>query len=76
VLVLLLVAEGITIVHMRGLLMVPAPCARCAQTGPQRDVMPCPALALARAMLMAAAVGGGVALAIALLPTIQAYSGH
>lgn len=30
----------------------------------------------ARAMLVAAAVGGGVALAIALLPTIQAYGGH
>jgi hypothetical protein len=30
----------------------------------------------ARAMLVAAAVGGGAALALALLPTIQAYGGH
>jgi hypothetical protein len=30
----------------------------------------------ARAMLLAAAVGGGAALALALLPTILAYSGH
>jgi len=30
----------------------------------------------ARAMLVAAAVGGGAALALALLPTITAYSGH
>jgi hypothetical protein len=29
-----------------------------------------------RAMLVAAALGGGAALALALLPTIQAYSGH
>jgi hypothetical protein len=29
-----------------------------------------------RAMLVAAAVGGGVALALALLPTIHAYTGH
>jgi hypothetical protein len=30
----------------------------------------------ARAMLVAASVGGGVALALALLPTIHAYGGH
>jgi hypothetical protein len=30
----------------------------------------------ARAMLLAAAVGGGAALALALLPTIHAYGGH
>lgn len=30
----------------------------------------------ARAMLVAAALGGGAALALALLPTIQAYGGH
>jgi hypothetical protein len=30
----------------------------------------------ARAMLVAAAVGGGIALAVALLPTISAYAGH
>jgi len=30
----------------------------------------------ARAMLVAAAVGGGAALAVALLPTINAYGGH
>jgi hypothetical protein len=29
-----------------------------------------------RAMLVAAAVGGGAALALALLPTIHAYAGH
>ena len=30
----------------------------------------------ARAMLIAAAIGGGAALALALLPTILAYGGH